>query len=255
MPNEDDTNQQNANVDPSEGGSVVQDNVVPDDATSSQEDVTPQPTAAPAAAPTLSPEVIQALAKATAGAVQQAQPQQQQQQLSPEEYARIMNVFTPTQDHMKALGLSEEALPHFNTIVQGIQKQAQTMAALQVEALRRQVLQQLEPLRAAHTRQVEQELKKDFLTAYPEFTGFDPVLQLAYTQLQQEGYKADSKEAAFKTMAERARGLVKQLPQGQQPQKQNKMSTVSTGGQGGAGQGQGGKGRDPAEATARFLFG
>ncbi len=253
MNDEETTQPQNGELlDPTEGQTVEEPMA---EAAIEEAPVEETPKEAPPAAATtsLSPEAIAQLAAATAGAVQQAVPQQQQK-ISPEEYSRIMNVYTPTAEVAKSLGLTEEAVPALAQMLQSVQRQAQTMAALQVEGLRRQFTNQLNPLQVAAQAQNEQALKGEFLKANPEFTGFEPVLDMVYKQMDSEGYKG-TKDNAFKEAAKRARGFIEQLPKGgvKAAAPKTRMSTVSAGGQGGAGQGTGGKATQ--ESLARSLFG
>jgi hypothetical protein len=88
---------------------------------------------------------------------------------------------------------------------------------------------------------------------YPEFEGYEPLLELVYGQMKASGFAANTKEEAFEAVANRARDLKakfspvaggqqsKPTSQAALPKGGTRMSTVTAGGQGGPGGGSGGK--------------
>ena len=215
------------------------------------------PTPAKPDSVTLSKEQIQELISGTAKAVQ---PPAQEQKLSQEELNKLLNVFRVQPQHAQKLGLqAETAVEALQEIIDAAVRQAVTMSAYQQEALKRDFIGQLTPLRSFAQEQQEQKMRTEFMSTFPEFKGYEPLLETVYRTMVAEGTRFDTREKAFEAVAERARAVITKLPGvGQQSQKQaasattgKKMSTLSGGGQGGGG----GSTKGGEKTTAQMLFG
>lgn len=229
--------------------------------------VTPTPiTPATPTSTTLDKESIRELVTGVARAVA---PKEKAPEMSMEEFNRVMNVLNITPEYAQKLGLNPEAAPVLQELFQGIAKQAVTMATYQINQARQELETRfnagLTPLQQHIQKQVEGQAKDEFMKAYPDLKGFEPVLELVYAQMKTEGYQAKTKEEAFKAVADRAQTMIKTLPgmtavpvgtvkQAGQPtpgQGAHRMSTLSGGGQGGVGGSSGGT----RKSTSERLFG
>lgn len=232
------------------------------------------PVAPPPATQGLTTEQLRELVSSTAReAVQAARPEPTMTQ---EQVNQMLNVYqVPPQTAMriaKALGITElapEAQQEFvaalNEMLDAKTRQAVTMAAVQLEALKRNDLagirQQLSPVLKFAQQQEETRLRDAFLTAHPDMKGYEPVLEMIYQQMVAEKAQFRTEAEAFKAVHDRARQVLAKLPgqNGQQQQQQqpqggkSRMSTVSMGGQGGGQQAAGGQ--TDSEKLARRLFG
>jgi len=229
----------------------------------------PEETAAPPPqqAVSLTPESIKSLVESMrlAPTVQQPVPQPQQQ-LSQDEINRMLAVFNADRRHIERLGLkyedpqaNEEAVTALNEILDGKTRQAVTMASLVVENLKRQMLQELTPIREFVAAERERKLREEFFNEYKDLEEFTPLVEAVYTQLQNNKVNFSSKEEAFKTVADQARQLLAKIQPGQggtsgvsTSTAPRRMPTVTTGGRGGAGGAGSGK---PVDTVAKSLFG
>jgi hypothetical protein len=222
-----------------------------------------QPPQTPAAV-SLTPDTIAALVK-TMQAAPVTQPQPQQPQLSQAEINKMLAVFNADRRHIERLGLkyedpnaNEDAVAALNEILDGKTRQAVTMSSLVVENLKRQIQQELAPLRSFVAAERERQLRDEFFKANDDLKDFTPLVEAVYTQLQNNNVNFSSKEEAFKTVAEQARQLLAKLQPGQggsvgtATTTPRRMPTVTTGGRGGAGMSGGGKQIDP---IAKAMFG
>jgi hypothetical protein len=239
--------------------------------------------AQPPSSASLTPEQLRELVSSTAreavtAATTAARPQQQ---LSQDQINQMLNVFRVTPQHAqrlaKAMGLElqdpavGELVSVLDELLEAKSRQAVTMSAVQLEALRRNELarinDQLSPVLGFAQQQQEAQMRSEFMQKYPDMQGWEPMLDMVYQQMVQEKLSYPTKEAAYKAAYDRAKVVLAKLPgaQGngqqsgkqQQQQPQNgagrRMSTVSTGGQMGAGGRQGNAPR--VEKLARGLFG
>jgi hypothetical protein len=184
--------------------------------------------------------------------------------MTQEELNRMLNVFQVSPDHATKLGLSAESAPVLNELLQAAVKQAVTMAAYQMEAIRRQQEQKfdtrLTPLQQYMQQRQEAQYREQFYKDYPEFKGFEPLVESTYKSMLTEGVRFDTPEEALKAIAERTRKVKTSLPgfsEAEQQQKKaaatpkQKMSTLSGAGQLGGEE----SGASSHKNTAKWLFG
>jgi hypothetical protein len=208
----------------------------------------------------LSPDTITALA----GSLRQQQSSEQSQQMTPEQLQEYLAVYNPTVEDATALGLTAEALPHLQRLLDAKVKQATRAAAIQFEYLKRSMEERLAPLQTLIQQQQQETLIKQFYTDNPDLVGKEQLVEAVYAKLGGRSWK--SKEEAFKTVAENTRQLLTVLtgqangggnpPNGTQQMKSGvpKMSTVMTGGAGGGKQQQAGATLTPQQKLAREFF-
>lgn len=249
----------------------------PNDAGQQQTQQAATPAQPPPPATSFTPEQLREIVASTAReAVTAAQPQPQ---LTQEQVNKLLNVYRVDRPHaqrlLKALRLQvddesalDEVAQLLEEITEGKSRQAVTMAAVQLEALRRgelnNIQNQLKPVLTFAQQQQEAQLRKEFMEKYPDMAGWEPMLEMVYQQLLTEKATFADKQSAFKAVYDRAKATLAKLPNaqgnnnnGQTVQRQPngqfaKMSTVSTGGQMGAGAKTATTGR---EKLARTLFG
>jgi hypothetical protein len=213
----------------------------------------------------LTPDTIKALVD-TIQRAPVAQPQTQAQpQLSQEEVNRMLAVFNADRRHIERLGLKyedptayDEAVAALNEVLDGKTRQAVTMSSLVVENLKRQIQQELAPIRQFVAAERERKLRDEFFGAHEDLKEFTPLVEAVYTQLQNNNVQFSSKEEAFKTVADQARQLLAKLQPGQGSGSgvgtttvPRRMPTVTTGGRGGAGAAGSGT---QVNAIAKSLF-
>lgn len=198
-------------------------------------------------------DVAEILRKANVG---QAPPQPatpQQQNISEEDFNKMFNVHRADEKFLRdLLGLDPETqvaperLAAFNQYGQALVRQAVTMAAFQIDAIKQELTKQMSPAVTFAQQQEHERLKTEFFKTNEDLKPYEPLVTEVYQRLAASGWKG-SKEEAFKTIADNARTILKQLPgdllsqqsspesQTKAPKPAHKMSTVSSGGQGGAG--------------------
>lgn len=230
---------------------------------SEQPEVTtpPQPQAV-----SLSPDTIKTLVDSLKVApVVPAQPASQPQ-LSQEEINRALAVFNADRRYVERMGLKfedptqyDEAVAALNEMLDGKTRQAVTMSTLVVENLKRQLMGELEPLKAYVAQAREQQLRDEFFKEHDDLRQFEPLVEAVYMKMQRAGAHFNTREDAFKAVAEQARQLLAKVQPGQgdgggasATSTPRKMPTVTTGGRGGASASAAGK---PIDAVAKSLFG
>ena len=238
--------------------------VSPDTTTSGIEPAAPVTPQSQAQSPGLvmDEKMLRTLVRETADAVK---PQAPPPQMSMDEFNRVMNVFQATPEVAQKLGLAPEAAQTLNEVLQAVARQAVTMAEYRIRdiesGLRKHYDGQLTPLQQHYQAQQEQQYRSEFLASNKDLVGWEPLLEATYAQLKAEGKRFETKEQAYKEIADRARAVIKKLPNSGNaqngetaatttPTNGRRMSTLTGGGQGGAG---GGKGA-PA-STAKSIFG
>lgn len=228
------------------------------------DDVTAQPPVAQPAQPVvqqppatvqLTPEQLRELVAGVAPAPQPQAPPPEPQ-LTQEQFNQMMRVFTADEAVATKLGLTPEAAPVLNEILQAVVRQAVTMAGYQARAQQQQLNAQLAPLQQYYLQQQENAYRQEFMGLHPEFKGYEPLLESVYAQLKVEGARFKTPQEAYKTISERAKAVIAKLPGAQLAQKpvgqKPNMSTLSGGGQVTGGAGGGGK---PKISQAQAIFG
>lgn len=241
-----------------------------------------------AASGALTAEHIREIVSSTAREVGSAmRPAPEQKELSQDEINKMLQVFNVSPEHAtrfaKALGLADVSPEQaaqlgsiLNELLEGKMRQAVTMSAVQLEALRRNDLgalqQRLSPVMNFVQQQRENELRNTFYSTFEDAKGYEPVMELIYKEMVDEmkagrlaQFKTDKE--ALSAAHERFLAVKAKLPGlqgGQQPQTRSttgsrstpqgrQMSTVSTGGQSAGG--AGGAQMSDGEKLARRLFG
>jgi len=193
----------------------------------------------------LTEDTIKALVGSLPGPPALAAAPQPERQMTQEELDKAMNVFRVTPQHMKALGLSEEAAEYMNEIVTGAVRQAVTMAMLAQRKLQTDLEGRLTPLQKYMNEANEQKLRAEFFSKHEDLKDVETLVEAVYSRLSTSGVQFKTKDEAFKAIADQTRQLLAKLrPVGQggggdggtATKPANKMSTVTTGGRGGAGQ-------------------
>jgi hypothetical protein len=167
-----------------------------------------------------------------ASAPQQAAPQRQ---WTKEEFDRAFNVFNPDEGLVtEILAGGPKAVEAMQKVVQGVVRQATTMAGYQLQQMRDELEGRLTPLQQAHQAQNEERLMGRFLDANKDLKGFEVLIKHVAQGLQAQGRRFDAEDAAFKHVANEVRTLVKQFSssgqgqQGQQTEQQTQKTGAST---------------------------
>lgn len=167
---------------------------------------------------------------------------------------KMFNVYKVAEPVLAQLGLeaTPERVAVMNQILQGVAKQAQTVAAFQANYVRQQLEQQFAPVLQFIQQQRLSEMKSRFFVKHPNLTGYEPLLVRIKDSFVAQGRSFNNEDEAFKAVSEEAYTLLKgmgvdpdkqQTQQGQQQQANgqqqqtttSQMTTLSGGGQGGAG--------------------
>jgi len=218
------------------------------------------PAAAPAPSALMDEKTLRTIVQETAKAVQ---PAPAEKQMSTEEFNRLMNVFHVTPELTQKLGLAPEVADVLHDMLQSVAKQAVTMSEFRIRAIEQQLRQQydqrLTPIQSYVAAQEEKAYRKEFFELNKDLVGWEPILETTYAQLKNEGKQFESKEAAYKEIAARARAIIKSIPVTASGEPTatptsnaptgHKMSTLTGGGQGGAG---GTKPAAPSQAKSIF---
>jgi hypothetical protein len=161
-----------------------------------------------------------------------------------EDFNRVMNVYNPPAGVVEdILAGGDRAVAALGQIVNGVNKQSVTMASYMIQQLREDLETKFATARQFAQKQYEEDLRKEFLTKYTDLKGFEPLLTEIVGQMKASGFQAETKEEAFKAIAERAKVIIKSLPGLQTGARNNptaqpgKMPALSGGGQGGVGGG------------------
>ena len=238
----------------------------------------PQQTQQQQVAPQYTPEQIAQIAAQTALQTQQQQQAAVQQEQQPQLTREQLNMFEFNEDMFRQIFEGEDkgqAIAAFNTMAQGIAKQAFTMAQYQTQQLMEerfgQLDQRLQPHLNFAQQQQEAAMAQQFFSQYPDLNGMDQVVNQVTAGLRQEGAQFQTNEQLFAEVARRTQATIqhisggRQAPgvqgQGQTPQQVQQtqqtpqkpgMASVGAGGTGGAGGGQGGNQAKTNAAKAIF---
>ena len=196
----------------------------------------------------LTPEQLQSLVR---GAVSEVTQRQETAEEQIARFKKAFNVYEFQPERLKTLGYAEEQLPQvtpfYESLRDGLVKQALTMSQYHIQQVRDEILGQLQPVMQVVRQQEEQRLKQEFLETYKDLKGYEPLLEEIKDKMLGQNVQFKSKEELFNAIATHARGLIAKITQqqggagngqgGQQQQQQqtHRMSTVTTGGQGGVG--------------------
>lgn len=213
-------------------------------------------------------DAVEKIAQALRG---QQQPVQQEPQMTEQEFNRLFNVFQPTPEILQSLRAEDPqvALGAYNQLVQGVVRQATTLAAFHVAQEVQKMQQMFQPaIKMAEERQMEAQ-KGRFFEKYPNLKGMEPLLTAIRDKMIANKANYPDEESAFKAVADEAQKVLSQIPglngqqagnnsnpqgngqakQTQAPVQKRQMPTLS-----GKGQGTSPGGAAPM-STARKIFG
>jgi hypothetical protein len=151
--------------------------------------------------------------------------------MSPEEMRRMFNIYEPTEALVADIQAGgQKALSALTQIVDGISKQATTIAQYQARQLVEELGGRIAPLEKHYSEAQLDKIKTEFFKEFPDLQGYELICGAVRDQLAQSGFKANSKKEAFAAVAKGAREAIKSLPGAQ----------AAAGGTGAAGAGAGG---------------
>lgn len=188
---------------------------------------------------------------------------QQQQPLPDEEVAKLTNRFTMTEKEFDAIYEAPDkqtAIAAFNHVLQGVVKQAVTMASYLAMDQAQQVTQQVRPYMQFADSQRELMLRQNFYEANPELKGADVIVEAVLGNLTNSGQKFTSHKQLFDAVAKASKDqLVRLGGQGQrngnaQPKVKQPMAAMPNGSQGGNGSRMAPTGSG-VQQTAKSIFG
>lgn len=230
----------------------------------------PPASASPSTPPMLTADDI-AEAMKKAGLGQPAAPAEQPRQYSQEDFDKAFNVYKPTKVLIQRLrkamaaedaAAEDDALAAIVELVQGTNKQAVTMSAYQMEALKEELMKQFAPLQTDIAQRREEALKNEFYATFEDLKQHSLLVDAVTAQLRLKGGfpAGTTKEKAFEVVAGEVKKILAALPGGNgaaptsgQPKPQpSRMSTLTSGGQGGGG-GQGGASK-PTKSPGHAVF-
>lgn len=208
------------------------------------------------------------LTQAVAAAVKAGQPVAPPPTPTQEEFEKMFNVVKPSRDQWAAVrgDNEEQALAALTQLLQGAVKQASTIASYQMATELEELRKQFNPALSYAQEQETIKLKEEFLTAYPDLKGMDPLLYTIRDQFILNKRTFPNKEAAFKAIAETAQGMLKNIPAlggGGQPTGGGAPAAVTApttlamptlSGRGVSGAGDGGA-SNPKVSTTKRIFG
>ena len=164
------------------------------------------------------PLTAEAIASAVTAAVQQNQPQQQQAPMSQEEIAKVMKVWSPSEDFTKqfAAAFGEEGIDAnamqkvFLDMRDGLMGQATTYAQLMSEKLRQEMLETIQPLQQHFSEAQKRAGQERFFGQYPQLKKYEKIVPQVAAQLKAQGFQADE-QTTFDTIAQGVEKFIQNL--------------------------------------------
>ena len=135
-------------------------------------------------------------------------------QMSQEEFDKAFNIYRPNADLWKALRGDDEAaaVDALTQMLHGSARQATTIASHLLAHEMKQLQTLIQPAIAmAQERQMEQ-LKNEFFELHADLKGYEPLLVLIRDQFVAKGIQFNTKEEAFKAVAEEAQKHIEKIP-------------------------------------------
>lgn len=143
--------------------------------------------------------------------LRQAQPEPAQRQWTKEELDKAFNVYNPSQEQIDALVAGgEPALKVMMAFRDGMQKQFGTLLQYSIEVAKQELLDQMHPAMTFAQEQAAAQDRENFFSENEDLRQFEKLTQTVFNALKAEGYQANTKEEAFKTLADRTRALIPQ---------------------------------------------
>lgn len=159
----------------------------------------------------MSEEVLAGLTKRIAESVQ---PKEQPKQLTQEEFNKMFNVYSPSEEELMILFGDDKkaAVQMLGHMLASTSKQATTIASHLIAHELQSLRQQFQPaLSMAEERQMEK-MKTEFFEQNADLKGYEPLLVLIRDQFVAKGVSFPTKEAAFKAVADEARKQIEAIP-------------------------------------------
>jgi hypothetical protein len=189
-------------------------------------------------------------------------------QLSQEDIDKAFNVYRVAEQELANLGIepTPEKIKHFNGILQGLARQAATVAHYQVQVALKQLQDSIGPMQEYVAQQRVEQMKTRFFEQFSHLKSYEPLLLLIRDSYIQQGRKFNSEKELFEAVSKDAETKLKEvgidvekIKQQSSAQKggakpgstSSKMTTLSGGGQGGAGDNT--KGSDKVPNWRRVL--
>lgn len=200
----------------------------------------------------------------------------QQPQYTEQDFKRLFNVYESTeQDANDIMAGGQQAVAALNRIVNGVTRQAMTMASFLIEQEQQKLAKQygIQELHSDYHERRKAKVKEAFFSEYKDLAPHESIVMAVGAQLQNEGFQGTQAEA-FAEVNKRVLGILKAsgIPtpgsqpggQGQQQQQGHQqqsppagagtMPQLSGGGQGGAGGGSGGGGGGAKKHAGLSVF-
>lgn len=204
--------------------------------------------------------------------------QQQQQQVAPqltqEQVAQQLNIYSLTEADYDAVfdtNDKQESIKALDNILQKAVRQAVTMSHVLVQEAQHKIQTQVQPYMQFADEQKHSALEQAFFTEHKDLEAARPVVDAVLKQFQQSGQKFASPKQLFDAVAQNTKAYLLQIQQlgqtvapavqglNQQQQQttvqttgRSRMAVLPSGGQSGAGTGGGNSGKTN---TAQTLFG
>jgi hypothetical protein len=170
------------------------------------------PTDEPAAPAFSAKDLVSALQEAGVVVPSQRQQTNDRVQLTPEQFAKKYNVYTPTAETLASLAAGgDRAIAAIDEIAQGASLQTVTMMQEYVNNKIESVLGQIKPFQEAQARQQEEGYKTRFYAKHPDLKPYDRILQMQVADAKQRNLKFKDEAAMFDYFNKSARGLLKTL--------------------------------------------
>jgi len=204
-------------------------------------------------------EIALAIKKAGLGGQSQQQ-QAPQKQYTEQDFEKMFNVFRVSPDFVAKLRSDnpEEVVGVLQSISDGINKQAVTLASYMIKQVEDRLAGQVGPLAEYINQQKTQALTEEFYKANDDLRPYGSLVDAVVNQMKANGYAPPDKQTAFKDVARQVRDMVSKFKSNGangQAQTQQQSSTaagvmpqIQSGGQGGVGGGSrgGGQSNKPA---------
>jgi hypothetical protein len=135
--------------------------------------------------------------------------QEKEKELTPEELDAQLQVWKPSEDLYDRLGDSETRQAAFVELRDGIMRQALTAAQHMIAAEVGKVRGEFEPVQNFAQQQRATEMRKNFMDQYPALDKYQKLMPLVTASLERRGYKPNSVEDGFNTLADEAAKVIK----------------------------------------------
>src|SRR5215831_4266600 len=135
-----------------------------------------------------------------------AQPQRQYTQA---ELEQMFNVWKPSDELVgRILAGGEDAVKAMVEMRDGLSKQFGTLLQYSLELAKNEIADQMSPALAFASESAAARDRDEFFTEHPDLKPYERLTQTVFNSLKAEGYQADTKAEAYKTLADRTRELL-----------------------------------------------